>query len=73
MDKVLTQQLMKVNNIPTTQVSYFYKNRLGNNKQSILEDIKTNLKWPVFIKPVHLGSSIGISKVKDQDLKRSRI
>ncbi len=28
-----------------------------------------NLNWPVFVKPVHLGSSIGIGKAKNKDIK----
>lgn len=68
MDKVLTKQMCQVHNIPTTKFIYFYKHEWLANKQAILDKIK-DLKWPVFVKPVHLGSSIGIAKVKKNDYK----
>lgn len=68
MDKALTKQVYLVNNIPTTKFIYFYKNDWEENKESIIKEIKETLQWPVFIKPVHLGSSIGISKVKEGDM-----
>ncbi len=68
MDKVLTKQLCQINNIPTTKFIYFYKNEWEKNYQAIIDRIQNNLKWPIFIKPAHLGSSIGISKVKDKNV-----
>lgn len=68
MDKALTKQMCQVHGIPTTKFIYFYKNEWEHNKQAILDKIK-GLKWPVFVKPVHLGSSIGIAKIKENDFK----
>jgi len=68
MDKALTKQIYLANNIPTTKFIYFYKNDWEENKESIVKEIKETLQWPVFIKPVHLGSSIGISKIKEGDI-----
>jgi D-alanine-D-alanine ligase len=68
MDKALTKQVCQLHNIPTTQFFYFYKNDWEKQKNAILNQAK-NLRWPLFVKPVHLGSSIGISKVKDQNLQ----
>lgn len=36
-------------------------------KNSIKQKIKEEIGFPVFIKPVHSGSSFGITKVKDKD------
>ncbi|MCL5666382.1 MAG: D-alanine--D-alanine ligase [Patescibacteria group bacterium] len=69
MDKALTKQMYQVHNIPTTKFIYFFKQDWERDRQSIINQIKNDLRWPVFVKPVHLGSSIGIAKVKDQDLK----
>lgn len=65
MDKVLTKMIYKANNIPTVDFIYFNLNEWRINKKSVIEQIKT-LNWPVIIKPARLGSSIGISKAKDQ-------
>jgi D-alanine-D-alanine ligase len=68
MDKALVKQLCEQQKIPTTKFIYFYKQDWEKNKSSILEKAAA-LSWPLFVKPVHLGSSIGISKIKDQDMK----
>lgn len=68
MDKALTKNMFKANLIPTTKFIEFYKHDWLQKKDEIINKIK-NLEWPVFVKPVHGGSSIGISKIKDHDLK----
>jgi D-alanine-D-alanine ligase len=71
MDKALTKIIMKDAGVPTTKFVFFYKQdwEKTDNRELITENIKNNLKWPVFVKPVHLGSSIGIGKVKAGDIK----
>jgi len=65
MDKVLTKMIYKANNIPTVDFVYFNLNEWRVNKKNVIQQIKS-LGWPVIIKPARLGSSIGISKAKDQ-------
>jgi len=65
MDKVLTKMIYKANNIPTVDFVYFNLEQWRINKKKILQQIKS-LNWPVIIKPARLGSSIGISKAKNQ-------
>ncbi len=69
MDKALTKMMFEEHHIPTTKFFYFYKQDWEKNKQVILDRAKNQFQWPLFVKPVHLGSSIGIGKVKNQDLK----
>ena len=68
MDKALTKIVMRDAQIPTTKFIYFEKRDWVDRKSQIVEQIKT-LKLPLFVKPVHLGSSIGIGKVKDGNSK----
>lgn len=68
MDKALTKILMKDAGIPTTKFIYFYKKDWEENKSKIISQIQV-MQWPVFVKPVHLGSSIGIGKVKAGEMK----
>jgi len=68
MDKALTKIVMRDGGIPTTKFLYFEKRDWDNRKPEIIGQIQ-KLTWPVFVKPVHLGSSIGIGKAKDGDLK----
>lgn len=63
MDKVLTKQVISVEGVPVVPYVWFTKNDWEKNKQELKDKI-SKLSYPLFIKPVHLGSSIGISKVK---------
>lgn len=68
MDKALTKIVMKDAEIPTTKFIYFYKSDWEKNRELVNQRI-SELKYPLFVKPVHLGSSIGIGKVKAGDIK----
>lgn len=64
MDKVLTKQVLAAEKIPVVPYVWFTKSDWEHNKQHWIEKID-RLAFPLFVKPVHLGSSIGITKVKD--------
>jgi D-alanine-D-alanine ligase len=66
MDKALTKMILDQHHIPTTKFVYFYKKDWEELKEGVLARVRGELKWPVFVKPVHLGSSIGIGKAKDE-------
>lgn len=65
MDKVLSKQIAEANNIPTSKYKYLFKDDFENNVDRSIKNIESSLNYPLFVKPAHLGSSIGISKVKD--------
>lgn len=65
MDKVLAKQITTSENIPTTPWTWFYADDLAKRPQDVLKLLE-RLKYPLFVKPAHLGSSIGISKVDDK-------
>ncbi|HZJ42030.1 MAG TPA: D-alanine--D-alanine ligase family protein [Patescibacteria group bacterium] len=72
MDKVLTKIFYKGLGIKTTKFLSYNVSDWNNNKKNIIEKIKNDLQLPVFVKPPHLGSSIGITKVKDiKDLENA--
>jgi len=66
MDKVLTKQVLSAENIPIVPYVWFSKQDWQNGKNELKEKIK-KLSWPVFVKPVHLGSSIAITKVSAEE------
>ncbi len=72
MNKVLAKQLAVANGISTSNF-LFYKNiNYKENGQKIINEINTKLNWPLFVKPAHLGSSIGISRVNNnQELENA--
>jgi len=59
MDKVLTKQVIAAENIPV--VPYVW----ANSPALLASRLRGNdMRWPLFVKPVHLGSSIGMTKVR---------
>lgn len=67
MDKVIQKQLCSHINLPQADFFTFTKPEWDNQRQQILDDINKHIKYPNFVKPANLGSSVGISKVKSQD------
>lgn len=66
MDKALMKEIFAYNNIPQSKFKILkkedlYKQELPNLFQKLADDLET----PFFIKPANMGSSIGISKVKE--------
>ncbi len=63
MDKVLTKQVTEAAGVPSVPYVWFnasdYSKRAGDIKEEIA---KLSLPW--FVKPAHLGSSIGITRVE---------
>lgn len=69
-DKIVTKVFYQGLNIPTAEFICFDKNDWQNRKAELISSIKEKLKYPLFIKPPKLGSSIGISRAKnDQELE----
>ena len=67
MDKILAKQVAQANNIPTPKFVFFSKTEFEANQNAIIKKITDNLQFPQFVKPPHLGSSIGITKVNNRD------
>jgi len=65
MDKALAKQVAEASGIESNAWLWFYSRDLSATHKQVLESIK-KLKYPLFVKPAHLGSSIGISKVEKE-------
>lgn len=66
MDKSLAKQLAAANGIPIAKFVSFRKEEILADTAKVVGDITKNLTFPLFVKPAHLGSSIGITKVADE-------
>lgn len=65
MDKVLSKQVTTQAGVPTTPWVWFSGEEVRQNVNKVISEIKAKkLKYPLFVKPAHLGSSIGITQVK---------
>jgi D-alanine-D-alanine ligase len=63
MDKALAKQVALANNLPTSKFLVFSRSQIEHESNELLGQIKQALHYPMFVKPTHLGSSIGISRV----------
>ncbi len=67
MDKSTTKLFAKALNVPT--VDYLRVNEADYQKRGafLLKSVAHRLKYPVVVKPAHLGSSIGIALAKNEE------
>lgn len=66
MDKVKAKELCRSHNIPVVDELDFWESQWDQDQKSILNYAK-ELGYPVIVKPVALGSSIGVSRAGDED------
>lgn len=67
MDKALAKQVADMSNIPTPRYEDFFTNGLfAKQPDEVIAYIDRKLNYPMFVKPAHLGSSIGITRVADK-------
>lgn len=59
LDKIITKDILKANDLPIVPYMHFEKGAWDLGK------IESTLSYPMFVKPYNLGSSIWISKVKN--------
>jgi D-alanine-D-alanine ligase len=67
MDKVLFKELMSAAAIPQVRYAGVRVGRWRHARAEVLDELAA-LGLPVFVKPAHLGSSVGIAKVTDARL-----
>ncbi|MEO8105535.1 MAG: D-alanine--D-alanine ligase [Candidatus Saccharibacteria bacterium] len=66
MDKVLAKQIAVASHIPVTKFLAFNKSELAGQLSAAVDLVCKTLTFPIFVKPAHLGSSIGISRVLNE-------
>jgi D-alanine-D-alanine ligase len=66
-DKVLFKQLMSANGLPQVRYAGLREQLWRQSRAQVLSDLAA-LGLPVFVKPAHLGSSVGIEKVGTPEL-----
>ncbi|MEX2115828.1 MAG: D-alanine--D-alanine ligase family protein [Bacteroidota bacterium] len=65
MDKVIQKQLLLQAGIPVAPGLWFTSDEFSKNRKKILESATRTIRYPAFVKPANLGSSIGISKARN--------
>ncbi|MBQ8300081.1 MAG: D-alanine--D-alanine ligase [Clostridia bacterium] len=67
MDKILMKKVFEANLIPVLPYTYFLRDEWEASRDVVIAQIEAVLKYPMFVKPANLGSSIGISKAIDKE------
>ena len=67
MDKAVFKDVLKSAGLPVLDCVTFRSREYMLEKQKITAEIEEKVGFPLIIKPVNLGSSVGITKVKDKD------
>ncbi len=73
MDKALFKNVLNDNGIPVVPGVTFTARKWALEKDSLITEIEGKLGYPVIVKPVNLGSSIGISKADNLDELKTAI
>lgn len=72
MDKAATKQICLAHGLPSNKFLVFNAQEFAEDALSVLRKIIEELKYPLFVKPVHLGSSIAIARVTtDTELRNA--
>ena len=66
MDKAVFKDVLKSAGLPVLDCLRFRAREYALKKDEIIADIKSKLGFPLIIKPINLGSSVGITKVNDE-------
>ena len=67
MDKAVFKDVLKSAGLPVLDCGTFRSREYMLEKEKITAEIEEKVGFPLIIKPVNLGSSVGITKVKDKD------
>ena len=67
MDKFAQKAILKAYNIPVLDAKCFDMKKYNKNEKTILEEIEKDINYPMIVKPVNLGSSVGIRKVNNRE------
>jgi D-alanine-D-alanine ligase len=63
MDKVATKQVARGAGLSTVKDVIFTKTEYARSAKTLVDQVEKELGYPAFVKPPHLGSSIGVTKV----------
>ena len=66
MDKYVMKTVLKDNGIPVLDCKVYTGNQYDFDNEGVVDEIERTIGYPVIVKPVNLGSSIGISKANDR-------
>jgi D-alanine-D-alanine ligase len=73
MDKAVMKALFRSRELPVVKHRVFVETGWNKNPDKILRAVRREFRLPLFVKPANLGSSVGITKVRNQAQTRAAI
>ena len=73
MDKAVANALFEANGVPHTKWVAANRWEIEKDLEGVCAGVEQKLGWPVFVKPANAGSSVGISKVSNQEELKAAI
>ncbi len=67
MDKIAMKQMLRGAGYPVLDYVWLTRDQLKADREAIVERIEREIKYPAFVKPAALGSSIGVSKATNRE------
>jgi len=66
MDKGVFKDVMRTHNLPVLESKVFSRREILSSVDEVVEEAECIAPYPLFTKPVNLGSSVGITKCKNR-------
>ncbi|HEY0828474.1 MAG TPA: D-alanine--D-alanine ligase [Bacilli bacterium] len=67
MDKVMMKKVFAMEGLQQCDFRYFNRTQWQKDRPFFIMEIETSIKYPCFVKPANLGSSVGISKASNRE------
>ncbi len=67
MDKEKMKMLFRAADLPVVDSLTYRRNQWERSPENIINTIEHTIGYPCFVKPVNLGSSVGVNKAHDRD------
>jgi len=67
MDKVAQKHILRANGLPVVDFVPILRSRWQREPEAVIAEVERYLKYPVFVKPANLGSSVGITKAHHRE------
>ena len=67
MDKIAMKQLLRGAGYPVLHFVWFTRDQLKADREEVIAKVEKKIKYPAFVKPASLGSSIGVSRANNRE------
>lgn len=73
MDKAVAKKLLQADRIPQAEYDVVMFKQYKEDEMEIVNRIEDNFRYPVFVKPANMGSSVGITKAYNREKLKEAI